>query len=154
MWWSLPYSIAGFFGIGYGPGSLSSAYRNVTPVFFCAGVTRLYGMPIGPPFHFPEPKSGWSPVPAPIVAMIAVEFAATGSESTRSFHGLSAGKSEQPASECGRIAASAARPPRASETRPAATSFTGGTLSARPAGRLARCGDFRGSVVHFGRARM
>ena len=36
-------------------------------------------------------------MPVPIVAMIAAEFAATGSESTRRFHGLSAGNNAQPA---------------------------------------------------------
>ena len=52
----------------------------------------------------PEPKSGWRPVPAPIVAMIASEFDATGSESTRMFHGLSAGNigAAAPAGEHGR----------------------------------------------------
>ena len=82
-----------FFGIGYGPGSLSSAYWNLSFVHFLIFVpsTTSYGIPIGPPAHLPEPKSGWRPVPAPMLAMIASEFDATGSESTRVFHGLSAG---------------------------------------------------------------
>jgi hypothetical protein len=58
--------------------------------------TTLYGIPIGPPFHLPEPKSGWRSTAAPMLATSASEFAATGSESTRTFHGLSAGNSAQP----------------------------------------------------------
>ena len=37
-------------------------------------------------------------MPVPIVATIASEFGATGSESTRMFHGLSAGKTAHPPS--------------------------------------------------------
>ena len=44
------------------------------------------------PSYSPEPKSGWRPVSTPIDAIICAEFAATGSLSTRSFHGLFAGK--------------------------------------------------------------
>src|SRR5262245_40197173 len=53
-------------------------------------------MPIGPPAHLPEPKSGWRPIPVPIVAMTASEFDAAGSESTLMFHGLSAGNTGHP----------------------------------------------------------
>src|SRR3954466_16145106 len=49
-------------------------------------------MPIGPPSHWPAPKSGWRPVERPIDAMIVDESAATGSVSTRWFHALFAGK--------------------------------------------------------------
>src|SRR4051794_1633098 len=49
-------------------------------------------MPIGPPPSRPEPKSGCRPVPAPIAPMIVLERRATGSLSTRWFHGLFAGK--------------------------------------------------------------
>src|SRR5262245_29360980 len=42
---------------GYGPGSLSSAYWNVTETFGCDDGTTMYGMPYGiePPLG---PKSG------------------------------------------------------------------------------------------------
>src|SRR5436309_2882047 len=53
------------------------------------------GIPIGEPFQRPEPKSGWRPMPGPIVLTIAEEFDATGSESTRTFHQLFEGKIEQ-----------------------------------------------------------
>src|SRR5581483_11835474 len=55
-------------------------------------VTTSNGMPIGPPFQRPEPKSAWRPVPAPIDWISCAEFAATGSASTRWFHALSDGK--------------------------------------------------------------
>src|ERR1044072_7453563 len=55
-------------------------------------VTTSNGMPIGEPSHSPEPKSAWRPVEAPIELTIAAEFAATGSLSTRWFHGFDFGK--------------------------------------------------------------
>src|SRR4051794_15092926 len=48
-------------------------------------------MPMGPPSQRPEPKSAWTLVVAPIEATIAAESAATGSASTRWFHGFEAG---------------------------------------------------------------
>src|SRR5262249_25722582 len=54
-------------------------------------------MPIGAPFQRPEPKSGCRAVSAPIESTIAAEFLATGSRSTRWFHGLSFGNTGQPA---------------------------------------------------------
>jgi hypothetical protein len=68
----------------------------------------------------PERKSGWSPVPVPIVATIAAEFAATGSESTRMFQGLSGGNIAQPARR-GRWAA----PPSRSKATAIAVAFMG-----------------------------
>ena len=52
-------------------------------------------MPIGEPSQRPEPKSAWSPVSVPIEPMIAAEFWATGSLSTRRFHGFVFGKTGQ-----------------------------------------------------------
>src|SRR3954447_17721936 len=89
-----PPSIATFAGIGYGPLSLSSAYSKETPLFFCLAETTVTGMPIGPPSQRPEPKSACSPRSRPIEEMTASEFAATGSASTRWFHGFDAGKTE------------------------------------------------------------
>ena len=54
-----PPSIATSDGIGYGPGSLSPGQRKGT---WYVGVvwpsTTVIGIPIGAPFHVPEPKSG------------------------------------------------------------------------------------------------
>src|SRR3954465_11285925 len=85
-----------FFGIGYRTRSDSSAYWNRTRYVGVALETTSNGIPIGPPSHVPEPKSGWSGAPRPIALIIAAEFFATGSVSTRAFHGLSAGKIAQP----------------------------------------------------------
>src|SRR5262245_63301696 len=80
------------FGIGYAMRSDSSAYPNATRERGVFLDTTSNGMPIGPPSHSPEPKSGCRPVPAPIDWIICAEFAATGSESTRWFHAFEAGK--------------------------------------------------------------
>src|SRR3954467_4969258 len=53
-------------------------------------------MPIGPPSQRPEPKPAWRPGWAPSGAIRRCESAATGSLSTRSFHGLVVGKTGQP----------------------------------------------------------
>src|SRR5581483_1568188 len=55
-------------------------------------------MPIRDPSHRPLPKSACTGAERPIDAMSCAESAATGSPSTRSFHGLVAGKTGQPAS--------------------------------------------------------
>src|SRR6188508_2899117 len=54
-------------GTGYGPGSLSSAYSNATGTRGCVPGTVVYGIPIGPPFHVPEPKSALRPAPVPML---------------------------------------------------------------------------------------
>ena len=54
------------------------------------------GIPIGPPFHVPEPKSGCSVVDWPIVAMYSSERSWTGSVSTGVFQMLSDGNIGQP----------------------------------------------------------
>src|SRR5262245_2652831 len=55
----------------------------------------MNGMPIGPPFQVPDPKSAWKPVFAPIVLTIVVEFARTGSVSTGVVQMLFAGSTRQ-----------------------------------------------------------
>src|SRR5437667_1425844 len=92
---SLPPSIWTLLGIGYGPASLSLAYWNETLTFCCVPGTTVIGIPIGEPFQRPEPKSGCSPVDAPIELTICAEFDATGSVSTLRFHQLSVGKTGQ-----------------------------------------------------------
>src|SRR5436190_14292947 len=87
----LPPSIGAVNGIAYGPGSLSSAYENVAGYFVCVPGTVMKGMPIGPPFHVPDPKSAWTRVFAPIVLIMDDEFESTGSVSTGVFQMLSAG---------------------------------------------------------------
>ena len=87
-----PPSIFTLDGIGYGPRSDSSAYSNATRLLACVFPTTVIGIPIGPPSQRPEPKSGCSVFVGPIEAIVASEPAATGSVSTRRFHGLSAGK--------------------------------------------------------------
>src|SRR3569833_2575722 len=105
------------FGIGYGPLSDSSAYSIRTFDFGGAFDTTSNGMPIGPPSHWPEPKSGWRPVEPPIEAMICAESAATGSVSTRWFHGLFTGKTGHAGAEGARgAAAGAGRGGRAART--------------------------------------
>jgi hypothetical protein len=88
-----PPSIATSGGIGYGPGSLWSAYTNGT---WYVGVvcpsTTVIGIPIGPGPQKPAPKSAWRPIAEPIEGMVATEFEAMGSVSTRWFQGLSGGK--------------------------------------------------------------
>src|SRR5438477_10274073 len=54
----------------------------------------MNGMPIGPPFHVPDPKSACRPVPAPVVLTIDEEFDRIGSVSTGVFQMLSAGRTE------------------------------------------------------------
>ena len=63
-----PPSIGALGGIGYGPGSLSLATRNWTATLGWPAFTTTYGMPIGPPFHSPEPKSACIVALAPMVA--------------------------------------------------------------------------------------
>ena len=86
-------------GRSSGSGSARGPTRRRTRIARCdVGValeTTSNGIPIGPPSHFPEPKSGWSGAPRPIALIIAAEFFATGSVSTGVFHGLSAGKIAQ-----------------------------------------------------------
>ena len=69
----------------------------------------MTGIPIGAPSQSPEPKSACMLPPAPIAPTIAAESLATGSESTRSFHGLDAGKIPHfgAAARCGEAAAAA-----------------------------------------------
>src|SRR5262245_65329904 len=83
------------FEIGYLTWSLSSLYSNPTRVREVFRVTTSNGIPIGEPCHRPEPKSAWRPVETPIEAMIAAELRATGSLSTRRFHGFDFGKTVQ-----------------------------------------------------------
>ena len=47
---------------------------------------------MGPPSHFPEPKSGCSPVLLPMLLMIALDRLCTGRSSTGWFQGLLSGK--------------------------------------------------------------
>src|SRR5947207_11723994 len=54
-------------------------------------------MPIGCPSQSPEPKSACTGSSSPIERIIAAELGATGSLSTRWFHGFVAGKIGQPA---------------------------------------------------------
>ena len=82
-------------GIGYGPRSDSSAYSKETRVLRCFLPTTVIGIPIGAPSQSPEPKSAWTLPLAPIERTISSEFAATGSASTRWFHGFDFGKTGQ-----------------------------------------------------------
>ncbi len=59
----------------------------------------LNGMPIGPPFHVPEPKSMWKPVDGPMLLIQAVECELTGRLSTRAFQMLSHGNIGQSAND-------------------------------------------------------
>src|SRR6476659_9501892 len=105
-----PPSILTVRGIGYGPRSDSSAYSKETRVLRCLLPTTVIGIPIGAPSHSPEPKSAWTLPPAPIERTISSEFAATGSESTRWFHGLDLGKTGQRGAD-GILRALAVEPP-------------------------------------------
>ncbi len=57
--------------------------------------TTANGIPIGEPLYRPEPKSGWTWLLSPMRALMRAEFLATGSRSTRWFHGFSAGNTGQ-----------------------------------------------------------
>ena len=89
--------MGGSAGIGYGPGSLSSSYSKVTGTIGCPAPTATNGMPIGPPFHRPLPKSAFNPEPEPILATKASLFAWRGSAETSACQKLSLGKEGQPA---------------------------------------------------------
>jgi len=91
-----PPSIGGLSGIGYGPESLSSAYRNATGFSGWFAGTTTYGMPIGPPFQN-VPKSGWRNRVAPMKLTYVAELACTGYPEMSVFHGLSGGKIVQAA---------------------------------------------------------
>src|SRR4029453_5801163 len=104
------------FGIGYRTWSLSSLYSNPTRVRKVLCVTTSNGIPIGEPSQSPGPKSAWRPVETPIEAMIAAELRATGSLSTRRFHGFDFGKTAQRGAP-GRPSASADGAPSASGQR-------------------------------------
>src|SRR5579862_1537640 len=99
------------FGIGYGPLSDSSAYSNETRERGVFLETTSNGIPIGPPSQRPEPKSGCKPVVSPIDWISCAEFAATGSVSTRSFHGFVAGNIGHFGAD-GTLSACAVEPPR------------------------------------------
>src|SRR2546426_1420329 len=73
-------------------------------------------MPVGLPSQRPEPKSAWTGASRPIERIIAAEFGATGSLSTRWFQGFAAGKTGQPAISGG----PAVPPPSAATARRAA----------------------------------
>src|SRR5687767_12514177 len=93
-----PPSIGASGGIGYGPGSLSSAYSKLTGTRCCDPGTTTNGIPIGPPSQVPEPKSAFRPVLDPMLLIQEAEREWTGKESTRAFQTLSAGSIGQPAS--------------------------------------------------------
>ena len=124
-----PPSIGTSRGSGYGPLSDSDAYWKVTGTLRVLDPTTANGIPIGSPSYNPEPKSGWTGSFRPMLAMIAAEFSATESRSTRWFHGLFAGNTGQlgaPGSGCAdtragtaidAIAAISDRPARASAKR-------------------------------------
>src|SRR5579862_6411939 len=82
-------------GMGYLTRLDSSAYSNETRDRGVLLDTTSKGMPIGPPSQVPEPKSACTGAFKPIEAISWAEFAATGSLSTRWFHGLFAGKTGQ-----------------------------------------------------------
>src|SRR5207302_4524771 len=78
-------------------------------------------MPIGCPCQRPAPKSACSPFEAPMELMIVAESDSTGSLSTGTFHGLSAGKIAQLVPGSGLAAATDTPTPRATtETATAA----------------------------------
>ena len=82
----------------------------------CFLPTTVIGIPIGAPSQSPEPKSAWTLPFAPIERTISSEFAATGSVSTRWFHGLDFGNTGQRGAD-GIFNALAVEPPRTSVPR-------------------------------------
>src|SRR5688572_31658265 len=83
--------------MGYGPGSLSSAYSNDTATRGWSPATTMNGMPIGPSLYRPDPKSGCSGLSGPIVSTKTGDKGDSGNPSTRVFQMLSGGRIEQPA---------------------------------------------------------
>ncbi len=53
--------------------------------------TVVYGMPIGPPFHVPEPKSAFRPAVEPMLATQVDDCGSTGSDETSACQNESAG---------------------------------------------------------------
>src|SRR6185312_14566038 len=73
----------------------SAAYAKETRWSCVFRETMSNGIPIGPPFHVPEPKSACTGASSPIEAISRAESRATGSLSMRWFHALLAGKTGQ-----------------------------------------------------------
>src|SRR5947209_7978940 len=86
-----PPSMGTFGGSGYGPRSDSDAYWKRTGTRRVRFETTAYGIPFGAPSQT-VPKSGCTGVLVPMLAISRAEFPATGSLSTRWFHGLLGGK--------------------------------------------------------------
>src|SRR5579862_2852930 len=107
-------------GMGYLTRLDSSAYSNETRDRGVLLDTTSKGMPIGPPSQVPEPKSACTGAFKPIEAISWAEFAATGSLSTRWFHGLFAGKTGQRGA-AGSRSARAVEPASRATARAAAT---------------------------------
>src|SRR5439155_22305275 len=107
-----PRALCTVYGTGYGPLPGSAAYSNERRYRGVVRATTSNGIPIGGPSYRPEPKSGWSPVDTPIDAIICAESDATGSVSTRAFHGLFAGKIGQRGALGNRSACAEAPPTR------------------------------------------
>src|SRR4029453_14781785 len=108
---SSPPSMATPFGIGYGPGSLSSSYWKSTGEVACEESTTVIGIPTGPPSQSPDPKSAGTGSRAPIDRTIFREFERTGSLPTGLFQTFVPGKRGQVgASGSGRGAAVAGAP--------------------------------------------
>ena len=149
---SAPPSIRTPAGIGYGPRSDSSAYSKRTALFGWLLPTTVIGIPIGPPSQRPEPKSACIVFVGPIAATVAADPAATGSASTRRFHGLSAGKTGHDFARRG--AATPRRPsqPTAATTIAAASAILIVTLSA-PARRRSTLESGRRRLADSGPAR-
>src|ERR1044071_8991380 len=82
--------------------------------------TTSDGIPMGPASHFPAPKSAGTGSFRPIELISCAESADTGSLSTRWFHGLFAGKTEQ-CRAAGSRSAWAADPVKRTAARPAAS---------------------------------
>ena len=100
-----------------------------------AAPTTVIGIPIGLPSHRPEPKSGWRWPLAPIDCTTALEFEATGNESTLWFQAFVAGNTAQPAASGSRVAAAL---PAAAARRSAARATRRIELERRRAARITR----------------
>src|SRR5437868_711631 len=75
-----------------------AANKKLRGTLGCVPATTTNGIPIGPPWNAPDPKSATSGLSAPMVATYVFEFGSTGRRSMGVFQTLLAGNTAQPLS--------------------------------------------------------
>src|SRR5262249_50211640 len=85
----------------------------------------MYGMPIGPPSHRPDPKSAFNPAELPMLAMYVDDLASTGRCDTSAYQQVSPGN-------IGQSGASGSAESGAGEAEAAACAVRGAAIIAGP----------------------